>query len=403
MGLGVAAVASVVGVAACGKSEKKVEMDTLSAQKKGGWDVGDKGLRLSFPAASTQMKDSKGGSGSAYKDANALQAATRAGDTWRKYEMPTLFQSLEQQSLASQMKMMANGEMQKRYNQAAGLGSLLSSMANPEKTMLIFDMPGPVSVAAAAGVSEFAEPVFWFDNWPHPKGVVKSHETLGAAMFFAAELEENKGKRKGKVAPAIVLDSNRLNPYTSEKTQFDNRYAVTLPTGKELKGMGIESVMYVTATDKSKELDDINDYAVEYEKEGLKISMLALDAFQKDPEYKPEEGKKDPSRGYYYGGARHHHTHFFVYYPMFIYRPMYPMYMAPTASRAPARVRKPAYKPSARKTMFSGRKTGGAGGVGRRKPTGFGRVSTLQGKGGKILGTRSGSVGRFRSSSSFGG
>jgi hypothetical protein len=279
MGLGVAAVASVVGVTACGSGEKKVDMDTLSAQKKAGWDVGDKGMRLTFPAASVQSKDSKGGSGAAYKDANALQSATRPGDAWRKYEMPTLFQALEQQSLASQMKMVANGEMKNRYNQAAGLGSLLSSTANLEKTLVVLDMPGHVSVAAAAGMSEVVEPVFWFDNWPHPKGVVKSHETLGAAMFFAAELEENKGKRKGKTASAIVLDSNRLSPYTSEKTQFDNRYAVTLPSGKELKGMGVESVMYVTASEQSKELDDINDYAVEYEKEGLKISMLALDAF----------------------------------------------------------------------------------------------------------------------------
>ncbi len=402
VGLGVAAVAGLAGVTtACGSGEKTVNMDTLDAQKKGGWNVGDNNLKLTF--TNVMATDSLDGSSAAYLDPKKLMSVTSADGAWKKYEMPTLFQALEQKTLVPQMKMYATMQMKEAYNQAHGLASLLNSVEKPNETMLIIDAKGPVSVAAAAGMAESVQPIFWFDNWPHPKGVTKAHTTLGATLFFASELEKAKAKRDNAKAPvAFVLDANRLNPYTSETTQFDNRYGVTLPSGEDLKKQGIKSILYVTAQEKKTELDDINDYAVEYEKAGIKLEMLALTAFKKDPSYKEDPKEKDPSRGYYYGGNRSSHTHFFVYYPMYVYRPMYGRYPAPSASRAPASVRKPAYKASARKTAFSGRKTGGASGVGRRKPTGMGRVSTRVNKSGGIVGTKSGSYGRFRSSSGGG-
>lgn len=397
VGLGVAGIAGIASLAGCGNGEKTVNMDTLEAQKKGGWDVGDKNLRLTF--TNVMATDSLDGKADAYKDPKKLMAVTSADGDWKKHEMPTLFQALEQKTLVPQMKMYATMEMKEAYNRAHGLASLLASTEKPNETLLIIDAKGPVSVAAAAGMAETVQPIFWFDNWPHPKGVTKAHTTLGATLFFARELEQAKAKRDNSKAPAaIVLDANRLNPYTSDTTQFDNRYGVTLPSAEELKKMGVKQILYVTAKEKSQELDDINDYAVEYEKAGLKLEMLSLTAFKKDPSYKEDPKEKDPSRGYYYGGNRASHTHFFVYYPFFVYRPVYGYYPRPTASRRPASVRKPAYKPAARKTAFSGRKTGGAAGVGRRKPTGMGRISTRVNKSGGIVGTKSGSYGRFRSS-----
>jgi len=131
---------------------------------------------------------------------------------------------------------------------------------------------------------------------------------------------------------------------------------------------------------------------------------VPLSSFGKDPSYVPPEGEEDPAHGYYYGHSHVHHTHFYTHYPMFLWvgGPRYG-WTAPAASRPPATVRPPSYKPASRPTMFSSRTTGGARGVGRTKPTGFGKVSSRVGSGGKILGTRSGSTGRFRSSSSFGG
>ena len=61
------------------------------------------------------------------------------------------------------------------------------------------------------------------------------------------------------------------------------------------------------------------------------------------------------------------------------------------------KVRPPSYAPKTRPTMFSGRTTGAARGVGRTKPTGFGKVSSRVDRTGRVLGTRSGSTGSYRS------
>jgi hypothetical protein len=408
LGLGVAA---VVGLAGCGDDGKVVDLDALDAQKKGGWDVGDTNKKLVFAGGTTT--DAKGGADwKGYTKASKLLEATRpANDAYAKWQMPTLFQSLEQVSLAAQMKPVSTAQTQETYNKGRALGSLVTSAEEPEKTLLIVDMPGTHAVAAAAGMSQWVEPVFKLDNWPHPKGVVKSHETLGAALYYAGELEENKGKRdKAKAPAAIVLDSNRLASYGNPDKEFDNRYFVDLPTADELKAAGVKRVVYVPMQEQAAESDDLNDAAVEYGEAGIDVQQVPMSSFGKDPNYKPPEKTEDgtpvedPTGGYYYGHAHQHHTHFYTHYPMFIWMPM-PMYGwgRPMGGAGPTRARAPSYKPKARPTKFSSRRTGGAKGVGRSKPTGFGKVSSRVGKNGKIMGTRSGSTGRFRSSSSFGG
>lgn len=401
LGLGIAVVAAATGC----DDTKVVDLDALEAQKKGGWDVGDKNAKLPIGGATT--RDSKGGQGwKSYTTApKILEAVRPKNGTFAKWQMPTLFQSLEQQSLAVQMKPVSTAATQETYNKARGLGSLVQGSENPEKTLLIVDVQGAHAPAAAAGMAEWVEPVFKLDNWPHPKGVVKSQETLGSALYYAAELEEKKAKRDAKAPAAIILDSNRLAAYSNPDKQFDNRYFVEMPSADELKAAGIERVVYVPMNETATESDDLNDAAVEYENASLKVAQVPLASFKKDPDAKPpEEGKEDPAHGYYYGGERRHHTHFYTHYPMFIYMggPRYG-WVPPAQSRPPARVRPPSYKPRSRPTVFSSRKTGGGRGVGKSKPTGFGKVSSRVGKGGKILGTRSGSTGRFRSSSSFGG
>lgn len=397
LGVGLATVAALAGC----DDEKVQDLDALDAQKQGGWDVGDNNMSLVF--ANAVQSDSMGKDGwKALKDPKRLlEVARPKNETFRQWEMPTLIQSLEQLTLAQQMKPVSSAATLETYKKARALGSLVTSAENPEKTLLIVDMAGPHAVAAAAGVAEWVEPIFYFDNWPHPKGVVKSHETLGSMLYYGEALNAAKAKRAAKAPGAFVLDKNRLTPVTNADTQFDNRYFVMLPSADDVKKAGIERVVYITAEESSQESDDLNDIAVEYAEAGINVSAVPLSQFQKDPEHQPEAGHDDPSDGYYYGGRHATHTHFYSHYPMFIWMPM-PSYgwARPVAAPPP---RAPAYKPARRPTAFSGRTTGATKGVGRVKPTGFGKVSTRVNSSGKILGTRSGSVGRFRSSSSFGG
>jgi hypothetical protein len=135
-------------------------------------------------------------------------------------------------------------------------------------------------VAAAAGLAGDLEPVFLFDNWPHPKGVVPSHLTLGAAMFYARLFFTARTRRPKDAPPVFVLDANRLAPYTDEANQFDNRYVVKLPSTERLKSLGIKRVLYVRPDAASlQDLDDVNLDLVAYKEGGVELKEVALDDF----------------------------------------------------------------------------------------------------------------------------
>src|SRR5258706_204106 len=114
-----------------------------------------------------------------------------------------------------------------------------------------------------------------FDNWPHPLGVVRSHETLGALVYYAHEIEEKRSKVPENAPALILLDGNRLATYTDQDTQFDNRYLAKLPPADQLKQRGIQQVIYLTKDQtQTAELDDINDNIVESHKKGINGSLL---------------------------------------------------------------------------------------------------------------------------------
>lgn len=98
--------------------------------------------------------------------------------------VPTLFQSLKETTAASTTEdargspfvplvdviqpvrtaAMANAEEDAGWLRAA-LKNHTAGLA------LIVDLPGPEAVAFAAELSDTFDPVFLFDNWPHPRGV----------------------------------------------------------------------------------------------------------------------------------------------------------------------------------------------------------------------------------------
>ncbi|MFZ9889035.1 MAG: hypothetical protein ACO3JL_16180, partial [Myxococcota bacterium] len=259
LGLSLAALASLAGCS----SDEVTELDALDAQRKGGWDVGDEAQRLVFD--SPVYKDSKGSDEwKGYTEPRrALAASTPTNALLAGWQAPTLLQSLEQQTLASQLRPVSSTQTQESYHRARALGSVVTSVADPKETLLVVDVPGAHGPAAAAGLAEFAEPVFLYDNWPHPKGVVKSQDTLGSFLYYAGELEEKRAKRDAtKAPPALILDAARLVATVDPDTQFDNRYFVSLPSADELKQLGIKRVVYVPLREQSDESDDLNESIV---------------------------------------------------------------------------------------------------------------------------------------------
>ncbi len=389
--------------------EAEVSQDSLELQKKEGWNIGSTDRKLNFDPTFTSATASVADSDwKQYLDPNKLIAAYQPGNaTWQPYFVPSLIQSLAQTSLREQMKPVKTPLMEQTYNQATALRELLSQSANAGESLIVAELEGPQSIAFGAAMADFAHLVPVVDNWPHPLGVVRSHETLGAMIYYAKEIEDKKAKVQDKAPAVLLLDSQRLNAYTDEENQFDNRYLAKIPAANDLKQRGITSLMYVVKDEKRKEeMDDLNDEFVELEKQGISIRFLRLSEFKPaadtvaaDTTSTTTTGTSTARNHYYYGGSPMYHWWFYNHY---YYNP-YPYaytnfggtrynYSRPTTSY-PSQV--PSYRPVSRPTMFSGTRVGGASGIGRNRPSGFGRTSVRMSSGGQVTGVRSGRSGSY--------
>src|SRR3989442_1617906 len=125
-------------------------------------------------------------------------------------------------------------DLQKREGWNAGQPG--TALRFPGATL---DPAGPIGGAGAAGMAPGFEPVFIFDNWPHPLGVVASHLTLGSVLYHRPGFLRARSARAVPAPPVFVLDRNRLAHYTDQDTQFANRYVARLPTAENLAALGI--------------------------------------------------------------------------------------------------------------------------------------------------------------------
>jgi len=203
-------------------------------------------------------------------------------DALLPFYRPTLFQTLmleQGRDLRAAITPIYTADMCRAYSRGRGLLSLFVRRGVPVDTAIIIDAPGPEAVAAGAALAERFDPVFIFDNWPHPSGVVPSHLTLAAALYFAPLLEDLK-TRAAPRPPVIVLDSNRLAPYVDAAAEFDNRYMVELPDAQAFGRLGIRRLFYVSGRARETELDDLNGDFVALASAGIDIRLLALDDFR---------------------------------------------------------------------------------------------------------------------------
>jgi hypothetical protein len=411
-GLAWGAVLAMAGVTVyklADNDDKEVSEDSLALQKKEGWNVGSTDKFLSFDGSS--LTDSKGKNLTGY-DPNYLISVYQPRDPrWQPFFVPTLIQSLSQQSLNGQMRPVCSAQMRQTYDRGQALRNLISQTPNPSQTMIISELPGPESIALGAAMADIAQLVPVFDNWPHPLGVVRAHETLGAMAYYAGEIAEKRSKLKENAPALLLLDSNRLASYTDQDTQFDNRYLAKLPPADQLKQRGVQQVIYLVKDENQKqELDDINDDLVEWQKQGINVRMLRLSEFKPADEPAPTTLAGTTTapatttttyihRDYYYGGSPWaswwFYNHYGYGYPreVVIYREGRSIPVPrPTTSQT---YNSPTYRPASRPTIFSSSRIGGASGIGKTRPSGFGRTSVRMSGDGHVTGTRSGRSGSY--------
>lgn len=341
----------------------------LQLQRDYGWDFGYVGEPLVFDGRAEQAFDPSA-------LASLADDLTPRQTGYRPYYQPTLFQSpfamptaqdkLPPEDVAGwkplkdALRPAVSPAMEASYARGRSLASLfvtvndageLVTRTSEAKVALIVDLPGPHAVAFAAGLAGVFDPVFLFDNWPHPRGVVRAHDTLAAAAYYQPLFRKEAAVRRPSMLPAFVLDRHRLAPYGDDVQQFDNRYVAKLPSAAQLRGLGVERVLYVVPTRADLvELDDLNDDFVRFAAQGLPVKMLSLDLFgaeamTADAGTSPADVMVREAGSVWYGGSAAAHHSFFVDYPW-----------ATPARRATLRVTPnpgASYVPSPRVTAFS--------------------------------------------------
>lgn len=393
-------------------SESKLELrDTLEAQRTKGWDFGASGEGLSFTGASSVQYDV------ATLDKLAMDLAPRQ-ESLKPFYQATLFQALTEvppglgattQGLRNSLKPIFTPSMDTAFRQGRALENLFPQGEEVTRTTAVFvDLPGPESVAFSSGMARRFEPIYTFDNWPHPRGVVPAHLTLAAVVYYRSLLMRLAPERILPAPPVFVLDRNRLLPYKDPHTQFDNRYLARLPPAQRLLELGIRHVLYVVPGGTSlEELDDINEDFVSYHKAELDVKVVAASDFQPvDPKaetplaqpYTAEALAELPRQPFYFAGSLAGQAAFWSLYSWWANRPG----STEASGALPQTSRGHLYVPQPRATMFSP-PPNSASGAPRSRPNGFAKVQVRVARGTRqILGFAYGSFSSWNRAPSWG-
>jgi hypothetical protein len=247
--------------------------------------------------------------------------------------------------------------MQRSFARGGALRDIFARAGWPRDTAIIVDVPGPSSVAFAAALSDRFAPVFTFDNWPHLYGVVPSHQTLAATLYYLPRFERTQRTRAKGTPPIFVLDSYRLLPYMDEEQQFDNRYVAKIPDPEAFRALGIKHILYVSPDGaRNYEMDDLNGAFLALDESGIDIKMVALTDFSEAQEPTPrmyaERRDHCLSDGtcYFYGGDPETQANFWFYFNWYWNGP-YGYVWIPPPHRCSLGYR---FKPFKRATMFHG-------------------------------------------------
>ncbi|MCB9679575.1 MAG: hypothetical protein H6737_31000 [Alphaproteobacteria bacterium] len=371
-----------------------VGQESLALQKEAGWDFGADGKVLDMGPDAGPPVDPY-----VLKDLSTRLTPTNPAN--RPFARLVLFDSVRQATaattdLGSALRPIHSPAMDNAELAGRGLSTLFEGA--PAGKVVLVDLPGPESVAFAAGLANRFDPVFVFDNWPHPRGTVPTHLTLAAAVDRLATFEELAPTRSATAPPAFVLDSNRLNTFA--ESEFDNRYVAYVPSAEAMKKLGVTGVVLVRPKGGDRELDDLNASVLEWKEAGIDVQLVGLDSFQPVPEgesaveYGPEVPPTETTASTtdHYATTHHytHHHHYGGYGSHWLLWSHYG-WGSPRYGYRPSSYVHSSYTPSRRATSFG--KTA--------RPAGFGQMSVDRSTGRPSLSRTqsksSGSWGRARS------
>ena len=296
-------------------SDADMALDAIDLQRREGWNAGHPDKPLA--AFSDLVRDINGRADwlGRMRELVTLLAPDRH---LARFAVPTLFQALAEpanQSLLQMMRPFYPPDADPVFERGEALRKLHQQPDAPRDLAVFCDLPGPLSVAFAAAMSARFCPVFTFDNWPHPLGVVPSHTTLGACLYYLPLFRDSAQTRPQPAPPLFVLDANRLNPYRDQPDQFDNRYLAPVPSASALTAAGIKRILYIRPDAASlTELDDLNADFVAWEQAGIPVRAVPLSDFSQAETAATPATATSASHLFFWGGHSHHHLFFWRSY-----------------------------------------------------------------------------------------
>ncbi len=354
-------------VAASNDDDWKTEpKDALQMQRDYGWNFGSHSDPLVFDGVSYQAYDAS----AIDRMVDDLEPKNPAH---RPFWSPTLFQAPTAmptksapgdpvtgfQPLKAALKPISTPKTEEAFGRGKALARILERVR--DEVVVVVDLPGPEAVAFAAGMSEAFDPVFLFENWPHPLGVVKAHLALASAVYFQPLFAKTAKARSKSAPPVLVLDRDRLAPYVDDGKQFDNRWIARLPSAAALQKLGAKRVLYVVPFDNTtSETDDLVDDFVAWDAAGLDVRMMSATALAK-----PAGGAE-----WFYGGEPDTDLGFWVDYAWW-------PDAQPPAKKAPVFGAAKTYRPKPRATPYSSGSTSPTASAAKPKPAGFGTVPVV--------------------------
>ncbi len=188
--------------------------------------------------------------------------------------------------------------------------ALVELLAPATGWAIVADLPGEEAVSVAAAIATVAEPAFQLRGWPHPDGVVPTHRTLGAVLYWQEAFFNGMLIRERSPWPVFVLDADRQAPLPPDGAVFDNRYDARLPPVAALQQAGITRVLYLRPRANDTDLDDVHARLDTWQRAGIDVRLVPMQAFQPasvpDPLVPAAAGQGSPT-AYYYGGTPETH------------------------------------------------------------------------------------------------
>lgn len=325
LGVGVVGVGVVGAIAAAASAMDYdfVRQPSLGLQRRFGWSFGAYGENITFdgrrllpfdPSKLRSLRDECVGRAYSSQQSAAIFDAIFHRPTETPGESSGIFQPLD-----SYLTPVVTNSMGFAYRMGQALARVLARA--PRRVAIIADIVGPDAVALAAGLAEAFAPVWKFDHWPHPRGVVPAHMTLAAAAFFQPRFADAASRRLADAPPVYLMDRNRLRPYADSSSYFDNRYVPSLSSVSQLENDArVRDVLYIAPTDAALfDADDLNTALVSYRTRGFSVRTLTGQAFFSSSYEAPAPSTDAIDQllqqaKIYYGGDLAHEEHFVQHY-----------------------------------------------------------------------------------------